>query len=126
MPSDEKTSIEVAEAQREVDLAKATLRARVRVAGETSQRLVKRVAARATPVLIVAGLGALVIGFGIYKFLRPRRANAWQPPPRRSLLREVIRAALVSAAARIAGAAVARVPVPQLESPARSNASCTS
>lgn len=126
MQSDENTSIEVAAARREVDLAKASLRARVRVAGETSQRLVRRVAATATPLLIVAGLGALMIGVGIYKLLRPRRPNAWHPPVRRSLLREVIRAALVSAAARVAAAAVARMPVPQLEPPARTGASCSS
>jgi hypothetical protein len=116
MSSDEKTSIEVASARREVDLAKASLRARVRVASETSQRLVKRVAASATPVLIVAGLGALLLGVGLYKLLRPRRAGAWRPPARRSLLREVVRAALISAAARIAAAVVTRMPVPLLDS----------
>jgi hypothetical protein len=127
MQSDEKTSLEVASAQREVDLAKASLRARVRVASETSQRLVKRVAASATPVLIVAGLGALMLGVGLYKLLRPRRPGAWHPPARRSLLREVARAALISAAARFAAAAVTRMPIPLLESGngARNDASCS-
>lgn len=86
------------------------------VASETGQRLAKRVAANATPALVVVGLGALMLGVGLYKLVRPRRPGAWHPPERRSLLREVVRAALVSAAARVAEAAVTRMPIAPLES----------
>ena len=110
------TNVGIIEARRDVELAKADLHDRVQVASEASKRLVRRVAGSARPVLVIlAGLGALALAVGLYKLARGRRRpNVWLAPKRRSLLGEVVRAALVSAAARLAASAVARIPVPQL------------
>jgi hypothetical protein len=110
------TTVEIAQARRDVELAKVDLRHRVRVASETGKRLVRRVGGSAKPVLaVVAGLGALALAVGLYKLVRDRRRpNVWRAPKRRSLIGEIVRSALVSAAAQLAATAVVRISTPQL------------
>ena len=109
------TGIEITEARRDVELAKADLRQRLREAGNTGKRLVTRVATRLRPALfVVAGVGALALAVGLYKIARGRRRpNRWQMPKRRSLVAQAVRSVLVSMATRLAAAAISRLPLGQ-------------
>lgn len=111
------TKLELAAARRDVELAKRDLSTGIRAASLVGARVADRVAASAKPLLVVlVGVGALALVVGLYGLTRGRRSrNGWRSPPRRSLLGEMVRAALVSSSARLASAAVARVQVGQLE-----------
>jgi len=114
------TNLEIVEARREVELAKADLRYRVHMAAETSKRVVKRVASRVGPALMVAaGLGALALAFGIVKLaqLRPRR-RGWMPPMRAkrpSVVGQIVRSVLTTFVTRYAARLVANLPSLQLQ-----------
>lgn len=117
MQKDDGTSVGIVAARRDVELARADLRDSVRAASEAGARLGRRVADSAKPVLaVLVGVGLLALAAGLYRLTRGRRlANGWRGPARRSLLSEMLRAALVSASARLASAAVLRIQVRQLE-----------
>lgn len=106
MNSNGTSDTEILSAKREVDRAKRDLAESLRAASRSSKRMVERTLSQTKPLITgVAALGAAAIVLSLYKLsrARPRRKGWLVPPEQPSMLGNMARAALTSAAASLAG-----------------------
>lgn len=118
-PAGDAEDEDLAEAEREAELARASFTASVRTASLSGVQTVKRVARSAKPILIgalvVGGAAVLVAAARLAR--RSRATDYWAPPRKPSLLGSLVRTAatrlLLMGAARLAE----RYLQPRLEEP---------
>lgn len=106
------TDPQVAKAKHEVEMAREALAQRLGVASESGRHMIKEAMHNARPVLIgVAGLAAVGLAYGIARLARMPGRSRWVAPRQPSLLSNMLRSALVSAAATLAGRMMQRIPL---------------
>lgn len=95
-PASSSTTDEVALAERQVQMQKALLARSLRRAGQSGERLARRIGVDVKPVLIAGAVvaGALVVaGIGVVALGRRRRQRGWLAPKEPSVLGNAARAA---------------------------------
>ena len=116
------SSDEVKQAEREVELRKADLSMRLRRAGESGERMARRLGDQLKPALVgvaVVGGAALLVG-AVVLMARRRRHVGWSAPRRASTASALLQSAglaLVRLVARQAAVALVRRISPPLPEP---------
>lgn len=106
MNSNDSAKSDILSAKREVERAKRELAVQLRTASRSSKQMIERTLSQTKPILTgIAALGAAAAAIAFYKLARgrPRRKGWLVPPQQPSMLGNMARAALTSAAASLAG-----------------------
>lgn len=116
---------DVLSAREEVERARADFVERLSVATRTGKEFLQSALHGARPLVIAAAaVGVVTIAVGLVQLGRMRtRTVRWQPPARSpSLLGSMVRSALISAAASLAGRLVQHLPILPASTPRESSA----